>query len=134
MNNLINLYFKVKAAMMLAMANDPAACEEITKRVRLSNDVLGEAAQAVVGAVNNEYSLDAPTYMFADKPVTPSTWIDIQAMRLDTYPITDEVALLVDPVTREYCYVYWDEAAQCSNPYPNLQDALNGLANYMKHL
>lgn len=78
--------------------------------------------------------LDVPQYMFKDKRVTPSTWIDIQNMQLDCYELGNHIALLIDPVTREYLYVFWDEAAQCSNPYPSYSDALAACKRYMETL
>lgn len=75
-----------------------------------------------------------PQYMFKDKEVSPHTWIDIQQMQLDCYELGNHVALLIDPVTREYLYVFWDEAAQCSNPYPSYKDAVAACERYMQHL
>lgn len=130
MNNILKMYFLVRAQLLI----DLTINKELQKYVRLSPDALHEAAVKVSAMSKTEYVLDPPKYMFTDKPVTPTTWIELQAMQLDTYPLTSTTALLVEPVTREYCYVYWDEAGQCSNPYTNLQDALNGLAAYMKQL
>ena len=78
--------------------------------------------------------LDVPQYMFKDKKVSPHTWIDIQNMQLDCYELGNQIALLIDPVTREYLYVFWDEADQCSNPYPSYNDAVAACKRYMECL
>lgn len=75
-----------------------------------------------------------PKYMFAERPVTPSTWIDLQNMQLDTYMLEGRTGLLIDPVTREYCYVYWDEGDQCSNPYATHAEAIRAGIRYSKSL
>lgn len=77
---------------------------------------------------------DIPTYMFAERPVTPSTWLEITSTQLDTYMLSDGTALLVDPQNREYCYVFWDEGEQCSNPYPNHAEALTARTVYIANL
>ncbi|QPL10843.1 hypothetical protein PP754_gp002 [Pectobacterium phage Possum] len=78
--------------------------------------------------------IEPPQYMFTERPVTPSTWLELTASQLDTYMLSDGTALLVDPDTRQYCYVYWDEAAQCSNPFPNHAEAVMARTVYIANL
>lgn len=75
-----------------------------------------------------------PKYMFAERPVTPSTWLELTSAQLDTYMLSDGTALLVDPQKREYCYVFWDEGEQCSNPYPNHAEAVMARTVYIANL
>lgn len=82
----------------------------------------------------SEVTKDIPQYMFKDKPVTPTTWIDIINMQLDHYDLDANLSLLIDYETREYCYVYWDEACQCSNPYPTYKAAFDACKRYMQEL
>lgn len=77
---------------------------------------------------------DIPKYMFAERPVTSSTWLELTSAQLDTYMLSDGTALLVDPQNREYCYVFWDEAEQCSNPYPNHAEAVMARTVYIANL
>lgn len=70
-------------------------------------------------------------YMFKERPVTPTTWIELQEMPLDTYILSDGTALPTDLVTREYCYVFWDEAGQASNPYSTHAEAVAALSAYI---
>lgn len=77
---------------------------------------------------------DIPKYMFAERPVTSSTWLELTSVQLDTYMLSDGTALLVDPQNREYCYVFWDEAEQCSNPYPNHAEAVMARTVYIANL
>lgn len=77
---------------------------------------------------------DIPKYMFAERPVTFSTWLELTSAQLDTYMLSDGTALLVDPQNREYCYVFWDEAEQCSNPYPNHAEAVMARTVYIANL
>lgn len=95
--------------------------------------VCGEACNCVKCRAA-KVPVEPPQYMFKDKEVSPHTWIDIQQMQLDCYELGNHVALLVDPVTREYLYVFWDEAAQCSNPYPSYSDALAACKRYIETL
>ena len=78
--------------------------------------------------------LNVPQYMFKDKEVSPHTWIDIQNMQLDCYELGNQIALLINPITREYLYVFWDEAAQCSNPYTSYNYAIAACKRYMECL
>lgn len=73
-------------------------------------------------------------YMFEDKPVTSTTWIELQNMELNVYYVTDVLALLVEPDTGNYCYVYFNEVDECSNPYPTFEEANNALKAYMHEL
>ena len=77
---------------------------------------------------------DIPKYMFAERPVTSSTWLELTSAQLDTYMLSDGTALLVDPQNREYCYVFWDEVEQCSNPYPNHAEAVMARTVYIANL
>lgn len=77
---------------------------------------------------------DIPKYMFAERPVTSSTWLELTSAQLDTYMLSDGTALLVDPQNREYCYVFWDEGEQCSNPYPNHAEAVMARTVYIANL
>ncbi len=72
-----------------------------------------------------------PQYMFKDTPVDN----DIAANTdLDWYELEGHIFMLVNPVTREYCYVYTDECDQPSKPYPTLADAHRALSVYMRNL
>ena len=80
-------------------------------------------------------TIHVPQYMYKDKPVKSSTWLELEANdKLRVYDISNHVALLVDPDTGDYCYVYWDEAAQCSNPYPTFDEAAKACKAYTAHL
>lgn len=74
-------------------------------------------------------------YMFEGKPVDSGTWLELQANdKLRVYDISNHVAMLVEPDTGDYCYVYWDEAAQCSNPYRSYAEAARACSAYITHL
>lgn len=77
---------------------------------------------------------DIPQYMFRERTVTPNTWLELTQAELDTYDLSDGTALLVDPETREYCYVFWGEAEQCSNPYPNHAEAVMARLVYIMNI
>lgn len=63
-------------------------------------------------------------YMFEGKPAHSGTWLELTANdKLRVYNISNHVAMLVEPDTGDYCYVYWDEAGQCSNPYRSYDEA-----------
>lgn len=74
-------------------------------------------------------------YMFKDTPAHSGTWLELTTnIKLRVYDISNQVAMLVDPDTGDYCYVYWDEAAQCSNPYSSYADAAQACNAYIAHL
>lgn len=75
-----------------------------------------------------------PKYMFENTPVTGSTWLDLQQKTLTCFGLADGTALLLDTASLEYCFVYWDEGAQCSNPYESHVEAVAARAEYIKHL
>lgn len=76
-----------------------------------------------------------PQYMFKDAQITGIEWIALQERTdLDCYPVGTHLYLLTDPATREYCFVYSDEADQLSNPYPTLDAAQEALSVYMRNL
>lgn len=76
-----------------------------------------------------------PQYMFKDKPAHSGTWLELTANdKLRVYELSNYVALLTEPDTGDYCYVYWDEAGQCSNPYPTFDEAANACNGYIAHL
>ena len=79
--------------------------------------------------------VEPPKYMFEGKPTHTGTWLELQANdKLRVYDISNHVAMLVEPDTGDYCYVYWDEAAQCSNPYPTFDEAAKACEAYIAHL
>ena len=96
--------------------------------------VCGEACNCVkCRAV--KVPVEPPKYMFKDKPVKSDTWLELQANdKLRVYDISNHVAMLVEPDTGDYCYVYWDEADQCSNPYPTFDKAAKACEAYIAHL
>ncbi|XAG95335.1 hypothetical protein MIF8_44 [Erwinia phage MIF8] len=76
-----------------------------------------------------------PQYMFKDAQITGIEWIALQERTdLDCYPVGTHLYLLTDPATREYCFVYSDEADQLSNPYPTLDAAQEAMSVYMRNL
>lgn len=76
-----------------------------------------------------------PQYMFEDKPTNSGTWLELTANdKLRVYNISSYVSILVDPDTGDYCYVYWDEAGQCSNPYRSYDEAARACNFYIAHL
>lgn len=96
--------------------------------------VCGEACNCV-NCRTTKVPVEPPKYMFKDKPVKSDTWLELQANdKLRVYDISNHVAMLVEPITGDYCYVYWDEAAQCSNPYSSYTEAAQACNAYIAHL
>lgn len=116
---------------MVAQVKENTAVSDLSQCGDACN-CIGCRASAIVN--QPKPVLDTPRYMFAERPVTPSTWIDLQNMQLDTYMLVKRTGLLVDPVTREYCYVYWDAADQCSNPYATQAEAVSAKILYVSSL
>ncbi len=76
-----------------------------------------------------------PQYMFKDKPAHTGTWLELTAnTALRVYELGNHVALLTEPDTGDYCYVFWDEAGQCSNPYPTHAEAIRACNLYISQL
>lgn len=72
------------------------------------------------------------TYMFEGKTITPTTWCDLSANRkLRTIMLPQHCAMLVDDAAYTYCFVYFDEAGQCSNPYKSFDEANAALDDYV---
>lgn len=96
--------------------------------------VCGEACNCVK-CRTTKVPVEPPKYMFKDKPVKSNTWLELQANdKLRVYDISKHIAMLVEPDTGDYCYVYWDEAAQCSNPYSSYAEAVHACNAYIAHL
>lgn len=77
--------------------------------------------------------LNSADYAFKDKELTGSEWLELQEDHWVVCNInTHGVALLV--CDGKYCFVYWDEADQCSQPYPTVEAASNARAAYMQNL
>lgn len=75
------------------------------------------------------------SYMFDNQTVHSGTWLDLTInTSLVTMPINKYVAMLVDINAHEYCFVFWDEADQCSNPYRTFEEAMAAFNNYVAHL
>lgn len=96
--------------------------------------VCGEACNCVKCRAA-KVPVEPPKYMFKDKPVKSDTWLELQANdKLRVYDISNHIAMLVEPDIGDYCYVYWDEADQCSNPYPTFDEAVKACEAYIAHL
>jgi hypothetical protein len=96
--------------------------------------VCGEACNCVKCRAA-KVPVEPPKYMFEGETTHGGTWLILSDNdKLRVYDISIHVAMLVDPDTGDYCYVYWDEADQCSNPYPSYKDAANAFERYMQHL
>lgn len=119
------LYRKCRAYLLLKLIQDGGSQWDVAEHLVLTKETMHAFSRCVVnGNDAGMYAdMDIPKYMFKDKPIAPNTWIDLQNMQLDAYDITKQVAMLVDPVTREFCFVFWDEAGQCSNPHKSFADA-----------
>jgi len=130
-NRVAALYRKCRAFMLMELSITKTPLEA-SEHLVLSKETMRSFARCVVNGNTGSMfrDMDIPKYMFEAKPVTPSTWVELQKMELDTYMLVNRTAMLVDPVTREYCYVFWDEAGQCSNPYPTQREALKAVSAY----
>lgn len=129
---LFALYRKCRAAIVKSLQQDGLNNSNIAQYLTLTTETMKAFINCVdKNDTGNMLVLDIPQYMFKDKPVTPNTWVELQQMSLDTYLLSDGTALLTDPVTREYCYVFWDEAGQTSNPYPTHAEAVAALSAYI---
>ncbi len=90
-----------------------------------------EGIQEYINGAVKPLGKAVPQYMFKDAPVDN----DIAANTdLDWYELEGHIFMLVNPVNREYCYVYTDECDQPSKPYPTLADAHHALLMYMRDL
>lgn len=97
--------------------------------------VCGEACNCVKCRAIAKIPVEPPKYMFEGEPTHSGTWLELTANdKLRVYDISKYVAMLVDPDTGDYCYVYWDEAAQCSNPYSTFDEATEACDAYIAHL
>lgn len=131
-DSLFAMYRKCRAAIVKSLQRDGTSNSAIAQYLTLTTETI----KAFIDCVDKNDTgsmlvLDIPQYMFKERPVTPITWIELQEMSLDVYMLSDGTALLTDPVTREYCYVFWDEAQQASNPYPTHAEAVNALLTYI---
>lgn len=72
---------------------------------------------------------------FAGKAVTSTTpyqlWEAIQHGALVCTDIDAQVASLRDPVSEEVCFIFWDECAQMSMPYPTYAAAKSAFSDYV---
>lgn len=79
-----------------------------------------------------------PYYMFANKQVTPNTWLELQqaasAGALIATPVGLNLMKLETIEDRDYSFIYLDEAGQFSNPFPSQPQAEEGLAKYQSYL
>lgn len=133
-DNVGNLYRRCRAYMVKQLQAEGASNDRIANHLTLTTNTMTAFIKCSENLNTPAFALNEPKYMFAERPVTPSTWMELQRMQLDTYMLADHTALLVDPVTRDYCYVYWDEVEQCSNPYPSQAEALMARMVYMTNL
>lgn len=73
-------------------------------------------------------------YMFENEEVTPTTWIELQGDESITCVfVLPNIALLLSEDKTEYCFVYFDEAGQCSNPYRTFDEAQHSFVHYVQH-
>lgn len=94
-----------------------------------------EGIQEYINGAVKPLGKAVPQYMFKDAQITGSEWITLtERTDLDCYSLGTHLALLTDPATREYCFVYFDEADQLSNPYPTLGAAQEALSVYIRNL
>lgn len=132
------LYRKCRAYMLteLMKQGGTATIKQRAEHLILTKNTMHAFADCVAkgNAESMFRDMDIPKYMFAERPVTPSTWLELTSAQLDTYMLSDGTALLVDPVTRQYCYVFWDEAEQCSNPYPSHAEAVMARTVYIANM
>lgn len=78
------------------------------------------------------------SYMFANKTINPTTWVELQQASAEGALIctkVDENIYKLETIEdRAFCFVYADEAAQFSNPFHSQQEAEDGLARYLRYL
>lgn len=78
--------------------------------------------------------LNSADYAFKDKELNGDEWLELQEDHWTVCNIsTPGVSMLVS-FAGTYCFVYWDEADQCSQPYPTVEAANNARIAYMQHL
>lgn len=79
--------------------------------------------------------LKSSMYMFKDIELEGNEWIEIQSDdSIYTVPLpNDRLAMLVNQ-RGEYCFIFWDEADQCSQPYPTVAAAKAASAQYAQNL
>lgn len=78
--------------------------------------------------------LNNADYAFKDKELDGTEWMELQEDHWVVCNIsTPDVSMLVSH-TGTYCFVYWDEADQCSQPYPTVEAAKNARIAYMQNL
>ncbi len=79
-----------------------------------------------------------PFYMFANKQITPTTWVELQqasaAGALISNPVAANVYKIETIEERDFCFVFCDEAGQFSNPYSSEVQAREGLVKYVQYL
>lgn len=80
--------------------------------------------------------LNTEIYAFQGIELEGNEWIDLQ----DPYgtwnfmPVCAEGIYLVVDALGRYCFVFFDEADQCSQPYPTVQEAMDARKRYMDNL
>ncbi|BBK09377.1 hypothetical protein [Klebsiella phage 05F01] len=105
-DSIATLYRLCRASMVSQLKLQGLSDLKIAHSLTLTKNTLLSFIKCTEDTSTIPFVLDAPQYMFANREVTPTTYIDIQVMGLDTYPLSNGTALLVDPVTREFCYVF----------------------------
>lgn len=78
--------------------------------------------------------LNNSDYAFKDKELDGTEWLELQEDHWVVCNISaPDVSMLVSHAGT-YCFVYWDEADQCSQPYPTIEAAKNARIAYMQNL
>lgn len=76
-------------------------------------------------------------YMFSDKEITPTTWIDLQKaicnQELSCVEMDARVARVTD-TSGGFCFIFWDEVGQASNPYESEEAARSAARRYGEEL
>lgn len=133
-DSVLALYRRCRAHMVKHLKAYGLSDSKIADYLTLTTDTMLAFIKCADYTLSPVCTLEPPKYMFAERPVSPATWLELQSGQLDTYMLANNTALLIDPVTREYCYVFWDEGEQCSNPYPTQQAAFEAMADYITRL
>lgn len=79
--------------------------------------------------------LKSSMYMFKDIELDGGEWAELQLDdSIYTVPLpNDRLAMLVNQ-RGEYCFIFWDEADQCSQPYPTVAAAKAASAQYAQNI
>lgn len=79
--------------------------------------------------------LKSSMYMFDKRELTGGEWAELQLDEsIYTVPLALEgIAMLVNQ-RGEYCFIFWDEADQCSQPYPTVTAAKAARTHYAQKL